>query len=100
MKIRHIKLFLALILLLCIIPFPNDYYLFARYAATFGFAVLAFQAYASKTTKVVLYLFLSFMFLPFYKLQIDHSYSLIIDVLVAVWLSYDVYFKNNLSEKR
>ncbi len=100
MKIRHIKIFLALILLLCIIPFPYDYYLFVRYASTFGFGVLAFQAYATKTPKVVLYLLLSFMFQPFYKVHFDRSFWLIIDVLVAVWLIYDVYFKNNLSEKR
>jgi hypothetical protein len=100
MKIRHIKVFLAIILLLCLIPFPYGYYLFVRYAATFGFGILAFQAYASKKPKVVLYLILSFMFQPFYKVHFDRSFWLVVDVLVAAWLIYDVYFKNSINEKR
>jgi hypothetical protein len=100
MKIRDIKVFLAVILLLCLIPFPYSYYLFVRYAATFGFGVLAFQAYASKKPKVVLYLVLSFLFQPFYKVHFDRSFWLVIDVLVASWLFYEVYFKKNSSEKR
>lgn len=100
MKTRHIKIFLAVILLLCVIPFPYSYYLFVRYAATFGFGILAFQAYASKTPKVVLYLILSFMFQPFYKVHFDRSFWLIIDVVVAAWLVYEVYFKSRLSDKR
>lgn len=100
MKIRDIKIFLAVILLLCLIPFPYSYYLFVRYAATFGFGILAFQAYASKKPKVVLYLILSFMFQPFYKVHFDRSFWLVVDVLVAAWLIYEVYFKNNFNEKR
>ncbi len=100
MKIRDIKVFLAVILLLCLIPFPYSYYLFVRYAATFGFGILAFQAYASKKPKVVLYLVLSFLFQPFYKVHFDRSFWLVIDVLVASWLFYEVYFKNNNGEKR
>jgi hypothetical protein len=100
MKIRDIKIFLAVILLLCLIPFPYSYYLFVRYAATFGFGVLAFQAYASKKPKVVLYLVLSFLFQPFYKVHFDRTFWLVIDVLVASWLFYEVYFKKNSSEKR
>ena len=100
MKIRDIKIFLAVILLLCLIPFPYSYYLFVRYAATFGFGILAFQAYASKKPKVVLYLVLSFLFQPFYKVHFDRSFWLFIDVLVAAWLFYEVYLKKNSSEKR
>ena len=100
MKIRDIKIFLAVILLLCLIPFPYSYYLFVRYAATFGFGILAFQAYASKKPKVVLYLVLSFLFQPFYKVHFDRYFWLFIDVLVAAWLFYEVYFKKNSSEKR
>jgi hypothetical protein len=100
MKIRDIKIFLAVILLLCLIPFPYSYYLFVRYAATFGFGVLAFQAYASKKPKVVLYLVLSFLFQPFYKVHFDRTFWVVIDVLVASWLFYEVYFKKNSSEKR
>ncbi|MFM7015214.1 MAG: DUF6804 family protein [Bacteroidota bacterium] len=100
MKLQHIKLFLAVILILCVIPFPYSYFLFVRYACTFGFAVLAFQAYASKTPKVVLYLLLSFMFQPFYKVHFDRPFWLVIDLFVAAWLIYEVYFKNRLSDKR
>ena len=99
MKLKHIKLFLAAILLLCLIPFPYGYYLFVRYAATFGFGILAFQAYASKRPKVVLYLILSFLFQPFYKVHFDRSYWLLIDLLVAAWLIYDVYYKKSSNEK-
>jgi hypothetical protein len=100
MKIRHLKIFLTVILLLCIIPFPYSYYLFVRYAATFGFGVLAFQAYASKTPKVVFYLILSFMFQPFYKVHFDRPYWLVIDILVALWLIYEVYLKKSANENR
>jgi len=100
MKIRDLKIFLAVILLLCLIPFPYSYYLFVRYAATFGFGILAFQAYASKKPKVVLYLILSFLFQPFYKVHFDRSYWLVIDVLVAFWLIYEVYFKKSTNENR
>ena len=100
MKTRHLKIFLAVVLLLCLIPFPYSYYLFVRYAATFGFGVLAFQAYASKTPKVVLYLILSFMFQPFYKVHFDRPYWLVIDILVALWLIYEVYFKRSTNENR
>ena len=100
MKIRDIKIFLAVILLLCLIPFPYSYYLFVRYAATFGFGILAFQAYASKKPKVVLYLILSFMFQPFYKVHFDRSFWLVIDILVAAWLIYEVYFNKVKNENR
>lgn len=100
MKIRDIKIFLAVILLLCLIPFPYSYYLFVRYAATFGFGILAFQAYASKKPKVVLYLILSFMFQPFYKVHFDRSFWLVIDLLVSAWLIYEVYFNKVKNENR
>jgi hypothetical protein len=100
MKIWHLKAFLAAILILCLAPFPDAYYLIVRSAATFGFAVLAFQAYVSKTPKVVLYLFLSFIFQPFYNVNFDEVFWLIIDSLVALWLIYDIYQKKSKSEKK
>ncbi len=100
MKIWHLKAFLAAILILCLAPFPKEFYLIVRYAATFGFGILAFQAYVSKTPRVVLYLFLSFIFQPFYNVDLDDLFWQIIYILVAVWLVYDINLKRLKSEKK
>lgn len=89
-----IKLILALLILLCLAPFPYGYYQFVRFAALIGFAVLAYQANEEgKQTEMVIFGALALLFQPFFKIALGRELWNILDVIVGVGLIVSVFSK-------
>ena len=84
---KHFKLLLAALLLLCLAPMPYGYYQFIRLASTIAFAVMAYQYYEKKQEALVItFIALAILFQPFYKIVLGRTMWNVVDVVVAVGL--------------
>lgn len=84
---KHLKLILAALLLLCLAPMPYGYYQFIRLASTISFAVMAYQYYDKKQEVLVItFVALAIIFQPFYKIALGRTMWNVVDVAVAVGL--------------
>ena len=73
---KHLKLILALLFLLCLAPMPYGFYSLIRFVAMIAFAVFAYSYYEKKDNKLAIVLWN------------------IVDVIVAVFLII-LFFKEN-----
>ncbi len=82
-----IKLVLAALMVLCLLPMPYGFYNLVRFLSMIGFAILAVRAYHnSRITLSVVYGSLVLMFQPFIKLVLGRDVWIIVDVAVALFL--------------
>ena len=82
---NSLKLFLALLLLLCLAPMPYGYYQFVRFVAMVIFILCAYQYYNKGWMKVaVMYGALTLLFQPFIKVALGRAMWNIVDVAVAI----------------
>ena len=87
-----IKSALAVIMLLCLFDMPYGYYEFTRFAAFAGFGYLAYIKHGQESKDLmILYIVLSLLFQPFFKLALGREMWTFVDVLVALFLIYRVY---------
>jgi uncharacterized protein (DUF58 family) len=74
MNPRLLKIVLALLLFLCLLPMPYGYYELVRWAAMLGFAFLAYQAYERKDNiLLIVFIGLALLFQPFAKLSLGRE---------------------------
>ena len=84
---KHLKLILAALLLLCLAPMPYGYYQFVRLASMIAFAVMAYQYYEQKREGLVIaFAALAILFQPFFKIALGRTVRNVVDVVVAVGL--------------
>lgn len=84
---RLISILLAVLLILCLFDMPYGYYQFVRFAATAGFAYLAWMSYENdEKQKMFVFIVLAALFQPFFKIALGRSLWNVIDVVVAVGL--------------
>lgn len=84
---RLISIVLAVLLLLCLFDMPYSYYQFVRFAATAGFAYLAWMSYENdEKQKMFVFIVLAALFQPFFKIALGRSLWNVIDVVVALGL--------------
>ena len=82
-----IKLSLAALMLLCLLPMSFGFYNLVRFLSMIGFAILAVSAYKNgQNTLAVVYGSLVLMFQPFIKLVLGRDVWNIVDAAVAVFL--------------
>lgn len=82
-----IKLVLAFLMVLCLLPMPYGFYNLVRFLSMIGFAILAVRAYHNRRiTLSVVYGSLVLMFQPFIKLVLGRDVWIIVDVAVALFL--------------
>lgn len=82
-----IKLSLAALMVLCLLPMPYGFYNLVRFLALIGFAILAANAYRnSHNTLAVTYGAFALLFQSFIKLVLGRDVWNIVDVAVAVFL--------------
>ncbi|WP_203558316.1 DUF6804 family protein [Bacteroides sp. 224] len=82
-----LKIFLALLLFLCLLKMPYGYYLFIRFIALLVFGILAYQAYKQeRQLEMVVYGALALLFQPFLKISLGRDLWNIIDVIVGIGL--------------
>ncbi len=82
-----IKLVLAVLFLLCLLPMPYGYYQLVRLIALVGFSILAYDASRKENkTEMIIYIGLAILFQPLIKISLGRSLWNMVDVVVAVGL--------------
>ena len=71
---KHLKLFMAAMLLLCLLQMPYGFYTLLRLVAMMAFAVMAVQYYhAKRDALTVLFGAMALLFQPFAKVALGRS---------------------------
>ena len=84
---KHLFLFLAAILLLCLAPMPYGYFQLVRFLSTLAFGVMAFRYYQERKEWLAYTCgTLALLFQPFYKIALGRTVWNIVDVIVAIGL--------------
>lgn len=95
-----VKGIIAALLLLCLIDADYGFYQAMRTLVSFGFAFLAYNYYKSgDKTNAIIFLCLLIVFQPLMKIGLGRSIWIVVDVLVAGFLIYQL-LKGILDEKR
>ena len=94
MNIKLLKLFVSIILLLCLFDMPYGYYQFVRFAATLGFAYLAYSANGqTNKNEVFIYIALTVLFQPFFKIALGRIIWNIVDLIVGISLIISLFYR-------
>lgn len=84
---KTIKIVLAILLLLCLLPMPYGFYQLVRFVAFAAFAYLAYNANQRKyQNEVFVFIVLALLFQPFFKIALGRTIWNIVDIIVAVGL--------------
>jgi hypothetical protein len=99
MNNKIIKIVLAVLLLLCLHDMPYGYFQFVRFAATVGFAYLAYSANEkNRKNEVFVYIVLAILFQPFIKIALGRTIWNIVDLIVGIGLMISVFTAVNKSK--
>lgn len=91
---KLIKLILAILFFLCLLKMPYGYFQLVRFLALIGFGILAFQAnQQNKQTEMFVFIALTLLFQPFFKIALGREIWNIIDVVVALGLLISFFKK-------
>ena len=90
LTVHRVKLVLGIALLLCLLPMPYGYYQLVRFAAMCGFAWLAYQVRDNNEQRMWIYIALALLFQPFIKIALGRALWNVVDLVVGVWLIYEV----------
>ena len=97
---NYLKIFLSVLLLLCLAPMPYGYYQIVRVVAMIGFAILAYQYYKKEEIPLAItFGGLSLLFQPLIKVALGRTMWNIVDVVVAVVLII-IWIKERNYEER
>ena len=89
-----LKLFISVLLFICLLDVPYGYYQFVRFVGLIGFAVLSYQAnQQSKQTEMIIYCGLALLFQPFFKVALGRQMWNIVDVIVGIGLLISIFMK-------
>lgn len=114
MIINILKIFLSIILFLCLLEMPYGYYQFVRFISMIGFLYLAYNAYEVnkkkniavvwvekqiKYTPLFYYLVLALLFQPFFKIALGRQFWNFVDVIVGVGLLLSIIISNKRENK-
>ena len=92
---KYLKLFLAVVLLACLLPLPYGFYTLVRFGSMVAFAIFAFLYYERNSKKIaVIFGSLALLFQPFIKIVLGRSVWNFVDVAVAILLVV-LWFKEN-----
>lgn len=96
---QYIKLVLAGLLLICLLPMPYGYYTLVRFTAMVIFGCMAYNFYKDeKNTLCVIAGSLALLFQPFFKIALGRTMWNMIDVIVAIALVL-LWYKNKNKSK-
>lgn len=94
MNINLLKIFVSIILLLCLFDMPYGYYQFVRFAAMIVFAYLAYSANEqTNKNEVFIYIALAVLFQPFFKIALGRIIWNIVDLIVGISLIISLFYK-------
>jgi multisubunit Na+/H+ antiporter MnhB subunit len=96
---KSLKIILAILFLLCLLDMPYGFYQFVRFAATVGFAYLAYSANEQNSkNEMLIYIGLSILFQPFIKIALGRTIWNIVDLIVGIGLLISVFTVVNKSK--
>ena len=96
---KHLKLILVLLFLLCLAPMPYGFYSLVRFVAMIAFAIYAYIYHEKKNNKLaVAFLSLAILFQPLLPIYLGRTLWNIVDVIVAIFLIV-LYVKENNDKK-
>ena len=96
---KHLKLILVLLFLLCLAPMPYGFYSLVRFVAMIAFAIYAYIYHEKKNNKLaVAFLSLAILFQPLLPIYLGRTLWNNVDVLVAIFLII-LYIKENNNKK-
>jgi hypothetical protein len=88
---KALKIILAILLFLCLLDMPYGYYQFVRFVS---FAVFGYFAYIANQkdnkTDAFVFVALALLFQPFVKIALGRTIWNMVDVIVGVWLVFNV----------
>ena len=92
---KHIYLFLAAMLLLCLAPMPYGYFMLVRFVMMVAFGWMAYRYYLNQKT-IAMWVFgaLALLFQPIYKIALGRTMWNVVDVVVAIFLIF-IFLKEN-----
>lgn len=84
---KHLKLILAIALLLCLVPMPYGFYMLVRFFATVIFGLMAYRYYQEKKENLMItFGALAVLFQPLIKIPLGRTVWNVVDVVIAVVL--------------
>ena len=90
-----IKTTLALLFFLCLLDMPSGYFQLVRFMALAGFGFLAYKAnQEKKSEQVFIFIALSLLFQPFFKIALGREIWNIVDVVVGIALLISIVTHN------
>ena len=93
---RTLKLFFAVLLLICLAPMPYGYYILIRIVAAILFVIFASKYYeANKEELAITFGILAFLFQPLIKIPLGREVWNMVDVAVAILLVVLWYKERN-----
>ena len=91
---KLIKVFLALLFVLCLADMPYGYYQFVRFTGLIGFTFLAYQSNnLGRRAEMIIYGGLTLLFQPFFKVVLGREIWNIVDSIVAIGLLMSIFIK-------
>ena len=92
MPSKIIKIILIILFFICLANMPYGYYELVRFAASIGFAILAYYANENgNKIEMIFFIALAILFQPLVKIALGRSLWNIIDVLVGVALLLSLF---------
>lgn len=86
----------ALMLLICLLELPYGAYILIRFIAVIAFCYFAYSAHQSDNeARMVLFIVLALLVQPFFRLPLGRGIWIIVDVVIASYLLYLAFKKNN-----
>lgn len=93
---KIIKVGLAILFLMCLLPMPYGFYSLVRFLAMVGFTILAYYRYKEEAMEfAILYGGLALLFQPIIRVSLGRTMWNIVDVIVALGLIYSIYSNSN-----
>lgn len=91
-----IKIVLAVLFLICLLPLPYGYYELIRLIALIGFSLLAYDvSHKENKTEMIIYIGLAILFQPLIKISLGRTLWNIVDVIVAIGLLLSILRERN-----
>ena len=97
---KSIKVTLAVLFFICLAKMPYGYFQLVRFVALLGFTTLAYNANKEENkTEAIIYIVLTILFQPFFKISFGREIWNIIDVIVGIGLIVSIFIKKETSIK-
>ncbi len=96
---KYLYVILAIVLLICLCPMPYGYYTLIRFVSMCAFVYMAYEHFSKKQeTLGFIFVALTLLFQPFFKLALGRVMWNVVDVVVAIGLIV-LFFKTTTNNE-